>query len=225
MTGLLRLEELSVGYGARTIVAGIDAAVGTGESLLVIGHNGAGKTTLLRTLFGLQPSLGGNVRLFGRDVHPGTTPELMVSGARYLAQGLRYFGELRVREHRAVLKRLYGFSEGNPFSERQGSSKRVRDLSVGQRRIEALRLLDAGSPRLFFLDEPTAGVDLTHGTKVLSWIAAMQQRGAAFVVVEHNFERMFDICRTTMVIRSGKVTYCGPSQALRDPAVLANHFL
>lgn len=225
MTELLRLRGLSVGYGHRAIVHGIDAALNEGESLLVIGHNGAGKSTLLRTLFGLQASLCGRIQVLGREVYEGVTPELVRSGVRYLAQGPRYFGEMSIEEHRLVLGRLYGFGKLPQLPAAVPGLRNVKGLSVGQRRLEALYLLRGGSPKLCLFDEPTAGVDLKHTEEILHWISSMQQRGVGFVIADHNLNSMFEICSITMVIRSGQVTYIGPSQDLRNPGMLARFFI
>lgn len=227
MSTVLELDGLSVGYADRPVVENISGSLGYGGSLLVIGHNGAGKTTLLRTLFGLHPKLGGLAKLLGEEIAPNCNSKLIRAGARFLGQGLRCFGGLTVAEHRQVLCRLYGFESAKDFNQtaRYETKTRVGRLSVGQRRMEALWMLAAGRPRLFLLDEPTAGIDVQHSLEILAWIDETRRQGVSFMVVEHNFERMLEICDKTMVIRAGAVTYFGPSAALRDEVTLSAYFL
>lgn len=227
MSTVLQLDNLSVGYNDRPVVRDINGSLDYEESLLVIGHNGAGKTTLLRTLFGLHPKLGGLARLLGQEIVPNSNSKLIRAGARFLGQGLRYFGGLSVAEHRQVLCQLYGFETATDLNQgsRNGLTKRVDRLSVGQRRLEALRMLAAGKPRLFLLDEPTAGIDVKQSMDILGWIDETRRSKVSFVVVEHNFERMLEICDKTMVIRAGKITYFGPSAVLLDEATLSRYFL
>lgn len=225
METLLEAQNLAVGYGARTILSNIEFSLGKGESMLIIGHNGAGKSTLLKTLFGIQPAQGGQAHMFGKNVEEKGPMHLVQSGGRYLAQGLRYFGELRVNEHRHVLDRLYPVGNRHTQQIAPDGHKKVKDLSVGQRRLEALSLLLAGNPRLLLLDEPTAAVDIAHSEQILGWINTAQDKGIAVVVVEHNFERMFDICTKTIVLRDGQGTYYGSSATLKDIATLKRFFL
>jgi branched-chain amino acid transport system ATP-binding protein len=227
MSAVLQLDKLSVGYGDRAVVQDISCSLDYAESLLVIGHNGSGKTTLLRTLFGLHPKLGGCAKLLEEEVVPNSNTKLIRAGVRFLGQGLRYFEGLTVAEHRRVLCQLYGFEPAEDMNQtsRYELTKRVGRLSVGQRRMEALLMLAAGKPRLFLLDEPTAGIDMEKGLEILAWLDETRQRGVSFVVVEHNFERMLEICNKTMVIRAGEVTYFGQSAALQDEDTLSKYFL
>ena len=65
---MLAARGLSIGYGERTVAAGIDLAVARGEVLCLLGPNGAGKTTLFKTLLGLLPPIAGEVTIGGRPV-------------------------------------------------------------------------------------------------------------------------------------------------------------
>jgi iron complex transport system ATP-binding protein len=87
---VLQASALSIGYGRRTVAAGIDLAVQRGEVLCLLGPNGAGKTTLFKTLLGLIPPLGGKVTLDGRPVDRLTRREL--------AQSMAYVPQAQVME-------------------------------------------------------------------------------------------------------------------------------
>lgn len=227
MNAVLRFEDLAIGYDDQPVVQGITGSLDYGDSLLVIGHNGAGKTTLLRTLFGLLPKLGGSVKLLGEEVAPNSNKKFLQAGVRFLGQGLRSFGGLTVEEHRLVLCRLYGLEKTPEMSEvsQYDISKRVNLLSIGQRRLEALRMLAVGNPNLYLLDEPTAGIDIENCANILGWIDGLRQRKVSYVIVEHNFQQMLRLCDKTMVIRAGKITYFGPSLPLLDDATLGRYFL
>ena len=68
MAELLRVRDLSAGYGEAVVVQGIDLVVEAGRSLALLGRNGTGKTTLLNTLVGVTRRHGGSISLAGRDV-------------------------------------------------------------------------------------------------------------------------------------------------------------
>ena len=212
----IQAEKMSIGY-ERTVCADISFELQQGKSLLVTGHNGAGKTTLLKTLFALMPLLGGRYDLLGTDVNTASPEKLMQAGARFLGQGGRSFDQLSVNRSREALQTLYDFQVAAPPSETANSyaaSMRIGNLSIGQRRIEALHLLTAGNPRLYLLDEPFAGVDLTHERYLLDWLTAEQQKQKSFVIVEQRFRRLLPLCDVTMVLRAGEMSYLGPSAEL-----------
>jgi len=87
---VLQASALAIGYGRRTVAAGIDLAVRRGEVLCLLGPNGAGKTTLFKTLLGLIPSLGGEVTIDGRAIDQLTRREL--------AQSMAYVPQAQVME-------------------------------------------------------------------------------------------------------------------------------
>ena len=81
---LLRIENLTLHYGAAQALFGIDLAVGQGEAVALVGANGAGKTSLLKAIMGLAPPSGGRIWLDGVDV-TGSSPAAMA--ARQFASG------------------------------------------------------------------------------------------------------------------------------------------
>jgi ABC-type multidrug transport system ATPase subunit len=213
---------LKVGYGSQAVVDSVSFQLKEGRSLLVIGHNGSGKTTLLRTLFCLQPPLEGSARVLGWDVREADPHNLIRAGVRYLGQGPRSFDELRVETHRRILEKLYGWQAATPLAGIPISGRaKVGDLSLGQRRLEALALLCSGTPRLIFLDEPTAGLDVVHAGEVIRWITTTREQGVSFIVVEHNFRPLLESFECALIIRGKRTTFVGPTRPLLDNNVLA----
>lgn len=219
--------DLSVGY-RRIICGGVSFELPQGKSMLIGGLNGAGKSTLLKTLFALMPKLGGSAEVAGVDLIRASPERLMRANCRFLGQGVRSFDHLSMRQNREVLKVLYDFSPGSKIPEAfasLGSSKQVGDLSVGLRRLASMLMLMAGTPRLYLLDEPVAGVDALHEDLILQWISMEQQKGASFIIVEQRFRRLLPVCHLALVLRSGKIAFCGNSSELSSDSRIAEFFI
>ena len=112
---LLRIQNLTVHYGAAQALFGLDLAVAPGETVALVGANGAGKTSLLKAVMGLAPPSGGRIFLDGVDV-TGSTPAAMAArGVALCPEGREMFGDLTVRENLELVSDhiLYIKAEGN----------------------------------------------------------------------------------------------------------------
>lgn len=229
MSDVIRCQNIACGYRGIPVLRHVSLRLAQGESVLLIGHNGAGKSTLLRSLFALQPLLGGRAAVAGFPLNDADPQALLLRGVRFLAQGPRAFTSLTVAGQRGVLPRLYGMSQPNrgkseafsPVSE----TAWIGGLSGGQRRLETLRMLSAGDPHLFLLDEPLAGVDHRNGEAIRHWVGERQAAGVSFVIADHQFRDFLTQIPTAMVLRRGTVTFYGRSDDLRSEASLAEVFL
>jgi ABC-type multidrug transport system ATPase subunit len=196
--------------------------------MLVGGYNGTGKSTLLKTLFALMPMLGGQAETVGLNLSEASPERLMRAKCRFLGQGGRSFDYLSLRQNFEILNALYGFRAKPGLPEAFtgfGASKTVGDLSVGRRRMASMCMLAAGAPVLYFLDEPLSGIDTIHGELIIQWIMAEQQRGASFIIVEQQFRRLLPVCDLAMVLRSGKIYYCGKASELSSENRIAEILL
>jgi len=203
---LLRVQALVVGYDY-ALLQPVSFELARGESLLIRGANGAGKSTLLRTLFGLQPPISGSAQWVGTGT--GTRPrDLVRHGLRFLGQGNRGFGELSVPAQRGVLGRLYGLGKVDR-SAPAGDGRKVGSLSYGQRRLAALRVLEAGEPLCYLLDEPLAGLDREASGEVLDWCRRVAERGTSFLVIEHRSGPLLDFFDRVMKIQGRSIELVG----------------
>jgi zinc transport system ATP-binding protein len=170
----VRLTGGAVAIGGRPVLRGIDLTVPSGQFLALMGANGSGKSTLVRALTGLQHLTVGHLELFGTPLGhfhnwqrigfvpqrtgatsgvPASVWELVASGRLTHRRLLRPLS----RADRAAITeaiRVVGLEE----QARSG----VAQLSGGQQQRALIARALAGDPDLFFLDEPTAGVDLPN---------------------------------------------------------------
>jgi ABC-type multidrug transport system ATPase subunit len=204
----VRAANLVIGYRNRPILNPISFALREGSSCLIVGSNGAGKSTLLRTIVGLQPALQGQAEVAGMFVPPCGLSQLIPAGVRFLGQGERGFRLLRIGDHRNILTRLYGFrtSPGPLFG---GAGRRIGSLSVGQRRLEALRMMDCEPVGLFILDEPTAGLDPSSRVQVKEWMKDVARNGKSILAAEHDHGFFSDAFDKLLIMKPPDLVYFG----------------
>ena len=247
---LLEAEDVTVRFGGVVALDSVRIRVPSGGAVGLVGPNGAGKTTLFGVLSGLIRPRSGRVRLNGVDV-TGKSPQARAKlGLARTFQRMELFNELTVREHLIVARRvregrqsLLGFFRDlSGFGERLSPDEAaavddILDLvglgPVAERPAESLplgtgRLVEvaralASEPSVMLLDEPSSGLD-AHETDQLSEALQRvhQERGTAFVLVEHNVEFVTNLSDTVTVLDFGRVLLEGrPDEIMRSPEVQA----
>jgi ATP-binding cassette subfamily F protein 3 len=150
---VLALDDLTIGYGEKVILAHLEQALGFGERAVLIGANGSGKSTLLRTITGRLPALGGRVRL-GPSVRIGLMAQEQeeLSPALTVLQTVQNIAALNETNARAFLHKFL-FSGDEAFLP-------VSQCSFGMRSRLALACLVASGCNFLLLDEPLNHLDL-----------------------------------------------------------------
>lgn len=241
MKPVLQVTGLRKSFGGVVAVDGVSFEVHEGEILGIIGPNGCGKSTLFNCILGQLVPSAGDIRLDGVDV-TGSTPEAMNRrGVSRTFQLLQVFPELSVREnlilagqeHRGtMLARLFGPGDAGLTAEADRmigffrlvhlADAKAGSLSYGQQKLLDAAMAFMAGPRLVLLDEPAGGVNLTMLADLKERLRAMNaERGATFVVIEHNMDFVMSLCSRVIVMVEGKVLMTGtPAQVRSDPAVL-----
>ena len=246
---LLEAEDVTVRFGGVVALDSVRILV-PGGAVGLVGPNGAGKTTLFGVLSGLIRPRSGRVRLNGIDVTTKSPQARAKLGLSRTFQRMELFNELTVREHLIVARRvregrqsLHGFFRDlSGFGERLSPDEAaavddILDLvglgSVADRPAESVplgtgRLVEvaralASEPSVMLLDEPSSGLD-AHETDQLSEALhrVHQERGTAFVLVEHNVEFVTNLSDSVTVLDFGRVLLEGrPDEIMRSPEVQA----
>jgi heme exporter protein A len=183
----LELSDLTAGYGARRVLAGVSLTLRRGETLVVAGTNGSGKSTLLRLLCGLQRPSGGAVvyHLSGRQYGPAEARDLV----GWVAPDLQLYRELTALENLRFFAEVRGLRPGADELERLldevGLGGRGDDLlaayssGMAQRLRYAYALLHR--PPVLLLDEPTVTLDERGAAVVERIVQAQRARGIAVI--------------------------------------------
>src|SRR4051794_14595364 len=167
---ILSLEKLTVRYGDFVAVDGLDLELRRGELFGLLGPNGAGKSSTIRVLIGQHRPSGGRVTVAGLDVVRDWQEVKSLFG--YVPDRENHFEEFSGRRNLQLFAGLYGVAEGRVreclglVELDEAAHLPVRAYSLGMRRKLLLARALLHRPRLLYLDEPSANLDL-HSAEVV----------------------------------------------------------
>ncbi len=223
----VRVEGLTVSYGRRTVLAGVDLAIRPGRFVVVAGPNGAGKTTLLRALAGLVEPGAGRILVGSRPL-PSIPLAERARLIAYLPQGHDMHWPMPVRDvirigrhpHngwdvRDVVGRLARQLDLDGLLDRP-----VTELSGGERaRVALARALAVEAP-ILYADEPTAALDPRHQLAIMGHLRRAATAGTIVVAVMHDLALAARFADDVVLIADGRCAAVGPAVDVLTPSVL-----
>jgi len=217
--GGYEVVDLRAFYGGTEILKGITVMLGAGEKAGIFGHNGSGKSTLLKCLVGAIERVAGSVELIGRPIVANQVSRNVGFGIGVVPQTDNVFAGLTVEQ----CLRIAGRRSRRPIAEmfeffpllRPRLAQRAGSLSGGERQMLAVAMALMTEPRLILLDEPTAGLSPVAAEAALATLSRLNaELGTGLVIVEQNVLPTLRVVDRAIVIRSGRIVYDGPSDAL-----------
>ncbi|MEU4706677.1 ABC transporter ATP-binding protein [Nocardia salmonicida] len=225
---VLEIDELTVGFGDKTVVDGVSLRVRRGEVVALVGESGSGKSLTARSVLGLLPETaraGGSIRLGGTQVvgaaesalrdlrgtkaamvfqEPQTALNPVQKIGTQIAQALRAHG---VTDKAVARTRAIDLLTAVDIPE---ADKRLdwypHQLSGGQKQRVVIALALSGEPELLIADEPTTALDVTVQAEILDLLRSLQrQRGTAILFITHNLGVVAEIADRVVVMREGRV--------------------
>ena len=200
--------NLTKRYGKHRGIENVGIAVDERELFGFIGPNGAGKSTTIRTLLGLIFPTSGTAEIFGKQIVNDKTEILAQVG--YLPSEAIYYGNIRVRDilsFAAKSRRINCKKEAAQLCERLelDPSRKVGELSLGNRKKVGIVLAMQHNPRLYILDEPTSGLDPLMQQEFYSLLKERNRQGATVFLSSHILSEVTRYCEHAAVIREGSV--------------------
>ncbi len=208
------VQQITKKFGNFTAVDGVSFAVDHGEIFGLLGPNGAGKSTLIRMLTTLIPSTSGRGRINGFDV--ATQADAVRRSIGVIPQALTSDLELSVEENLLIFAKFYGVTREKrkrlipelleAVELTQWADKPVKNLSGGmRRRVEIARGL-VHEPRIFFLDEPTTGLDPVSRVAVWEMLRKIKsQRDLTVLLTTHYMDEADKLCDRIAIVDHGKL--------------------
>jgi ABC-2 type transport system ATP-binding protein len=223
-TKAIRVVDIVKRYGNFTAVDGVSFDVASGEVFGLLGPNGAGKSTLIRMMTTLLEITAGSAYIEGFDVRKDADKARRSIGV--IPQAMTSDGDLTVWENLSIYSKLYSI----PAAEREKSIDELlelvdltqwrdapaRNLSGGmRRRLEIARGL-VHRPRIFFLDEPTTGLDPVSRVAVWEMITNIKQkRDLTVLITTHYMDEADRLCDRIAIVDHGKLVALDSPRALK----------
>lgn len=215
----LVIRDLTVAYGRKVVLKGVQADIKRGQVVGVVGPNGGGKSTLLKAILGVVPVAGGNVMLFGR---PAAKSRAKIA---YVPQREEVDWEFPVTVHDVVMMGRYphtGWLRRNSARDRAVADEMLRQVEMAEYSGQQIGQLSGGQQQRVFiaralaqegdvllLDEPMNGIDAATQEVILRVIEEQRQAGKIVIMATHDLVSASCACDCLCCVNERMVSY-GP---------------
>ena len=213
----IKTINLTKYYGKSRGIIELNLSVEKGECFGFIGPNGAGKSTTIRTLLGLISPTSGSALIFGKDITK--EKEAVLQNVGYLPSEAVFYSGMKVKDVlklSADMRRMNCTEEAQKLCDRLqlDPSRKVDELSFGNRKKVAIICALQSNPKLLILDEPTGGLDPLMQREFFDIIRERNRSGATVFLSSHVLSEIQRNCSRAAIIREGKMIVCGSVDAL-----------
>lgn len=227
---MLKVDNLTVQYGAIKALRGISFEVHQNEIITLIGSNGAGKTTTLHAISAIIKKTNGSVLFDGENITAAAPDSIVKKGLIQIPEGRRIFANLTVKEN----LEMGAFTRKDSVGIKQDMQmvyelfprlkERIRQvagtLSGGEQQMLAMGRGLMSKPRLLLLDEPSMGLAPILVDEIFSIIKKINAAGTTILLVEQNAFKSLAIAKRAYILETGVISKTGnASDLLNDDAV------
>lgn len=213
----IETNKLTKYYGKSRGIIDLDLAVEQGEFFGFIGPNGAGKSTTIRTLLGLIRPTTGSAKILGKDIL--TEKEAILAQVGYLPSEAMFYSGMRVKDViklSADLRKKDCRKEAENLCRRLDldTSKKVEELSFGNRKKVSIVCALQHKPAVCILDEPTSGLDPLMQREFFSILKERHEQGTTIFLSSHILSEIQRNCTRAAIIREGRIIACDSVEVL-----------
>jgi len=205
---VIQTNALTKSYGKARGIVDVTLAVEAGEVYGFIGPNGAGKSTTIRTLLGFLRPSDGNASIFGMDVTAcGAKIKKRVG---YVPAEVNYYDDMKVENLLTYSQRFYGKPDRGRLDTLcelfdLDVTRRIDDLSTGNKKKVAIVQAFLHRPELLILDEPTSGLDPLIQNQLFELLSAEKKRGITIFFSSHILSEVQRMCDRVAIIKEGRI--------------------
>jgi branched-chain amino acid transport system ATP-binding protein len=219
---LIETRGLTAAYGDFQALFGVDIAVGTGETIAIIGANGAGKTTLMRSISGVIANEPASIFYRNEPIGGLPAPDILARGIAMVPEGRKLFPSLSVEEN--LLIGRYGRTVDGPWTldsifglfpilkERRSNPSTA--LSGGQQQMVAIGRALMSNPDVLLCDEISLGLAPVVVRDIYAAFPRIRETGASIVIVEQDIAQALKVADRVYCMMEGRVTLSGRADDL-----------
>ncbi len=222
MTNVIEIEHLTKSYGKARGVIDVSLKVSEGDIFGFLGPNGAGKSTTIRSMLGFLKINEGSIRILGMDSIKDH--EQILRNVGYMPSEAWFYDSMRVSEvikYAADVRGLDCTEEAGKLCERlkMDTHKRIKELSLGNRKKVSIVCAMQHRPKIFIFDEPTSGLDPLMQRNFFELINEYVNEGATCLLSTHVLSEVNRYCKNAAIMREGRLTM------LESPGIDEDAFL
>lgn len=217
---IVEVRELRKSYGDKEAVKGISFEVKKGEVFGILGPNGAGKTTTLEMIEALRPIDGGSAAIAGINVAKHPYKIRAIIGVQ--SQSPAFQDKTRLTELIELFAAAYGERVDvqeflDDVSLGKEASNYVENLSGGQKQRLSIAAALVHRPKVFFMDEPTTGLDPQARRNLWDLVRHIQKRGISVILTTHYMEEAEALCDRVAIMDNGDIIALDtPKKLIKD---------
>jgi branched-chain amino acid transport system ATP-binding protein len=229
MPELLKIEQLSAGYGEAVVLANVSLALAEGEALALLGRNGMGKTTLINSIVGVTRYFSGLIALDGADITRLRPDQRAHLGVGWVPQERNIFKSLTVQENLTAVAQPGPWSIDKIYMLFPRLEERRQNLgnqlSGGEQQMLAVGRALALNPRVLLLDEPLEGLAPILVDELLAALRrVIREEGMSAILVEQNAKKILGVTDRAIILERGAVVHSADSVTLAaDRVALETH--
>ena len=215
--GLIEIINLKKIFGKTEVLKNINLSIEAGKVTAIVGPNGSGKTTLIKSVLGLVKPSSGMIEVDGENINNNFTYRNKIG---YMPQIARYPENLTANELLSLVKQLRNTSDLNTgdliksFKLSDELEKPFKNLSGGTKQKVSATIAFAFNPKIYFLDEPTAGLDPVSSSFFKDLVLKEKQNKKTIVLTSHIMSEVQELADEIVFLLEGEIRFKGTIDSL-----------
>jgi Cu-processing system ATP-binding protein len=216
---LIEIKNLYKSFGRIKVLKNINLKIESGKVTAIVGPNGSGKTTLIKSILGLVKPTEGEIKVDGENIKNGYSYRNKIG---YMPQAARYPDNLTTNELLSLVKDLRSNSDlhsaklKETFKLKNELEKPFKNLSGGTKQKASALICFAFDPQIYFLDEPTAGLDPISSSHFKDLVANEKAKGKTIVLTSHLMGEIQELADQIVFLLEGEIKFNGSISSLLE---------
>ena len=214
---MIEIKNLKKFFGKSEVLKDINLSIESGKVTAIVGPNGSGKTTLIKSILGLVKPTYGTIVVDGENIHNNFVYRNKIG---YMPQIARYPENLTANELLSLVKELRSTADAGSseliksFKLSDEVEKPFKNLSGGTKQKVSAVIAFAFDPKIYFLDEPTAGLDPVSSSFFKDLVLKEKQNKKTIVLTSHIMSEVQELADEIVFLLEGEIRFKGTIESL-----------